>query len=265
MSWRKVVLDCQDGLVKASGYYDTGLTPYVEVPQYQPSFLPAQASSGLLPAAVRYLSGDQKTIVIERPPGYHTLAYTQMYMAGARNHKLYRIPVPWQVYILRITNARSQPQMTACVRPTPLQSLQDPLYVYPLPNVDNDGRVCIHVEGTWPAFAKDHPNTADRAMWMINALWVSGFNENIHYSFDKPRHPKEFHPQLHPADKHKSFERLEKVTVPEVVTWTYPDSGRSLEAAIKNMEMTYDDYGYRAGGGLLERLANDVYHSKARP
>lgn len=256
MTWTKIVIKDD----QAEAYLSTRVAATMAHPDCELFLEGPQAPSGLFPAGLRWISPDWRTVVIERPPAYRTMAYAAMMRYGARDHVQYRIPVPWQVYVVRFGGAAYPPSLSAFVRPTQLERLDDPLFVYPLPNVGGCGGVCMHVEDSWPGFIKQKPAPplADRAFFMINALWMSGFNHNMGNTLSSPeRHAPQFRDKVSP-DGHKVLEQLEQVSLTEVVTWDFPPATTTILAM-----MPGENYGPQpsAGQHFVDTVAYKIYHT----
>lgn len=260
MTWTKVVINEN----KAEAYLNTKVLAETEHPDSSLLLEGPNAPSGLFPAGLRWISPDWRQVVIERPPQYHTMAYAAMMRSGAHGHKQYLIPVPWQVYFVTL-NGDGMPSLCAYVRPTQLEALDDPLYVYPLPNVGAGGGVCMHVEDSWPQFVKQKPSPtlADRAFFMINALWMSGFNHNMGNTLvDRGRHATQFRDKV-TGDGHKVLTELEKVSLAEIVTWDFPKTGSTILGSVDHSNRTY---GPRPTDGqrFVDTVAYRIYNTGKR-
>jgi hypothetical protein len=211
---------------------------------------------GLFPPGLRWISRDRNTVIIERPPSYQTMAYAPTSRYSAKDHEYFRIPVPWQIYIVRFTS-QYPPGLTTFCRPSQLNSADDPLFLYPLPNVGGGGEVCMHVEGQWPKFMEGNPTRAEQSFFMINAMWMSGFNYNMgNIVGDLNRHAEEFRGTAAKCggDTKKILAKLEKVTLDEVVSWTFPKTGSTPQSY-----MTEERVGVSAGQKVVDELASRVY------
>jgi hypothetical protein len=258
LTWTKVVIDDE----KAEAHLNTQVLAEAK-PEPHLLLDGIGAPSGLFPAGLRWISPDWKTVVIERPPQFHTMAYAAMMRSGAHGHKQYRIPVPWQVYIVRFSGDTYPPALSAFVRPAQLEKLDDPLYVYPLPNVGGTGGVCMHVEDSWPEFIKQKPAPAlaDRAFFMINALWMSGFNHNMgNVLSEQFRHAKQFQNKVAHLDGHKVLEELEKVPLTEIVNWDFPTTGMTILSMVENAKVAYPTQG-STGQQFVDQVAYRIYNT----
>lgn len=256
MTWEKVVIE--DG--KATAYHNG--QPLAKADEaalvgYQP------VMAGLFPPGLRWISANWKTLIIERPPAYQQIAYDAAYRASAKDHRMYRIPIPWQIYVVQFHQSLDHyPSLSTFVRPEPLREATDPLYIYPLANVGEGGGVCMHVETQWPPFMKTNPTLAERAFFMINAMWMSGFNHNMGNIIQQTsRHAKEFQPEVSGTD-FQVLERLEHHTVEEVLHWTFPKAPNTLTAFMSPNEISYHDRGVTPGQKFVDELATKVYGAR---
>lgn len=218
---------------------------------------------GILPPAVRWISRDHSRVIFERPPSRMSIYYCHSPAYSAKNHRHYIIPVPWQVYVVTMspTSPRSQPGLQFYVRPGPLRTAEDKLYSYPMPNT-NGGGVCIHVEREYAKLVDAGATIAERVSFMAGALWMSGSNTNAGDVLRSPtRHPKEFLAKESCADAYKVLEALEKYSLSDVLSWTYPDTRATFGSLMQT-----GNYGGGLGqqrGDVVDRLIADIQKARA--
>jgi len=142
-------------------------------------FRPASAPIGLLPPAVRWLSADRKICIFERPPvmqNVEIIARKRDNISHGNQKYMYKIPIPWTVYMC-FFNADYEPvKLKVYVRNEPLSSMDDFLYLIPMHNFYYDSSLCNPI---WNDFYDGQSTLAmgiDRA---YNMVWNSGFNYDL--------------------------------------------------------------------------------------
>lgn len=134
---------------------------------------------GLLPAAVRWISRDGLAVIMERPPSVVNISYKE---------EQYSVPVPWQVWGVRVNPDGRIEKAFLFARPYPMVSLEDELFSFPLPNMSNNGEVTppSRMEISGRAFGE-----------IILAYWArpftGAFNEILE---DKSQIPDEWIPHI---------------------------------------------------------------------
>lgn len=137
--------------------------------------------SGLLPPAIRWISGSGRSVILERPPtvarvGYRPGRAGEHNAAGAYE---YYLPVPWQVYGLCFDPGFTRvTEMMLYLRNTPIMTMDDPLFMFIYPNSFNDGRICLGT-GFHQEFRHAKVQGLGQALsCAVNALWTVDFNED---------------------------------------------------------------------------------------
>lgn len=97
-------------------------------------FTRGRARIGLLPAAVRWISNDRLSIILERPPGFVTTN---------TKDKTFSIPLPWVVWGIRFRKSLLVEKSYLFARNQPIFSEEDILYALPLPNMSENSEVAL--------------------------------------------------------------------------------------------------------------------------
>jgi len=92
------------------------------------------ADPGILPPAVRWISSDNQSVIMERPPQRVELAYKDT---------TYDVPLPWTVWGIRFSKNLQVDSSFLFARPFPISTPEDELFVLPLPNMDTDCSVAM--------------------------------------------------------------------------------------------------------------------------
>lgn len=139
----------------------------------------ADLTSGILPPAVRWISGQGDMFVFERPPRMQTLSYypVEADMIDS-NTKLctYNIPIPWTVYVVVVSATMVPTEIRVFARNSPLESLSDLVYLLPIPNLYYSGALCAPI---FEKFEAQEPTLAAAAQAAYNMVWNSGFNFDL--------------------------------------------------------------------------------------
>lgn len=150
----------------------------VFISNLQPRF-----DTGLLPAAIRWMSKDMLDVVVERPPRQAQMFF---YPGTAReainkNHDSILVNIPWTV-----TTMHFGPRHSKCdgiymfFRSKPLMSMEDILCRAPLPNM-YDNSVCMDERfyGEFHKFlTQKNLCLTDMIHFIMNRIWETGFNYN---------------------------------------------------------------------------------------
>jgi hypothetical protein len=132
----------------------------------------------LLPANVRWISADQRSMLLEEPPGYKSIQFRN---AGKNTFtklaKIYELPHPWLVYgISPGTNGAPYVSHLYAQRAS-LDINSDILFLAsPFPNVFINGRICTHVLMEDDIEGIPYHALVNRA---IDDFWSSVFNLDV--------------------------------------------------------------------------------------
>lgn len=142
-------------------------------------FRPSSAPVGLLPPAVRWISSDRKMVLFERPPVMQNLEIIARKRDGivqGNTKYMYKIPMPWTVYLC-FFNADFEPvKIKVYVRNSPLSSVSDELYLIPVHNFYFDSSLCNPI---WNDFYDGQSTLAMGVERAYNMVWNSGFNYDL--------------------------------------------------------------------------------------
>lgn len=95
----------------------------------------------LPPGTVLYAQRDQMSLyVLEQPPGKRAIKHREGKKRGDTVE--YTIPLPW-VYFLAVFKTFALDSVYVFFRPSRLEDLDSDLFFAPLPNMDNNGLVCL--------------------------------------------------------------------------------------------------------------------------
>lgn len=136
--------------------------------------------SGLLPAAVRYISNSKNLIVFERPPMIMPLTYIptklEVTESYARKAQTYELPIPWTVYVVALDERCDPIHTNVYMRGSSITSMSDAVYALPLPNFYYDSSMCPPITNKY----EDHPITLAHAVAeTYNRVWDSGWNFDL--------------------------------------------------------------------------------------
>lgn len=145
---------------------------------------------GLLPPAVRWISGDKRIVVFERPPAYQRVAFYQMEREQAASLskpgatteapnylRQFVLPMPWIVYVIGLGTGCQPVTVRAYARPGPLTSGNDPVFLLPMLNFYTNSKLCQPIFEKFEAFV---PTVAEGIQQAYNMVWNSGFNYDLH-------------------------------------------------------------------------------------
>lgn len=206
-------------------------------------------SSSLLPPAVRYLSSDRRLIVWERPPTYKTINYTSEYQdnlnVDSPSVNSYRIPIPWQVYVLYLSPEARLANIFMFFRNSQLTNLfQDPLYMPILPNFYENSRLCQAAFETIQQYDRDILSAINAAYEMV---WNSGFNKDTLLAFNHiytGSYVKKNNPlSLHGTGKQKypqnTFDKWTHYSIEDCLSWDWPVAYATLSQFLKDKVYKY--------------------------
>lgn len=139
-----------------------------------------QYTPSIFPPAVHYVSSDSRVLIWERPPCFKTVSYTQSNMANAEyeqvDKNLYRIPIPWQVYVAFLSKDMRIVGLRMFFRNQRL-SYEDNNLAYPyLPNFYSDSSLC---KASLRSVAEYPPTVAGVIQAGIDMVWNTGFNDDL--------------------------------------------------------------------------------------
>lgn len=156
------------------------------------------SQSGLIPRNCRYLEkiGARTLVVIEEPPSVRTLFYyrglTTKHREDLTTEKIkqfkinladydsdpcnFTVALPYIIYIMMFDKTRLE-YIYMAVRPKPIISLTDNLFVPPFPNINSSSSVCLGdgVNGS--------PNIIVATDQVVKRFWASQFNTDYTTNF----------------------------------------------------------------------------------
>jgi hypothetical protein len=85
--------------------------------------------------------------------------------------------IPWQVYLVILNENKTPAIVGAFLRPSPLRSLLEPVYCFPLPNIYADGRICTPVVSSIAEI--ESQNIGQVVQNAYQMFWSSSFNYDL--------------------------------------------------------------------------------------
>jgi hypothetical protein len=136
--------------------------------------------SGILPPGVRAVGSNY--IVFERPPCYQNVFFNKDKVHSEMSDDditLFRIPVPWQVYIVVFDTNYYVSQVGMYFSPTSLTSINQPLYLAPLPNFYTDGSLCRPMFSNIEEIERYPKNLSGVISCAYDWIWNNGTNNDL--------------------------------------------------------------------------------------
>lgn len=142
--------------------------------------------SGLLPPMVKWVSLKKDVIVFEKRPEIkkisiipETKSIVEEMTQEAIDFKSFVVElfIPWQVYVVILNENKTPAVVGAFLRPTPLKSLLEPVYCFPLPNIYADGRICTPVVSSIAEI--ESQNIGQVVQNAYQMFWSSSFNYDL--------------------------------------------------------------------------------------
>lgn len=97
-------------------------------------FSQGKAKLGLLPAAIRWISNDNLSVILERPP---------QIVEACTIDGIIKIPLPWIVWGVRLNIDHLVEKSYLFARNRPIFTEQDELYALPMPNMSRNSQVAL--------------------------------------------------------------------------------------------------------------------------
>lgn len=171
-------------------------------------------------AGIRSISPAQDYIILERPPTYKMISFTPVAQdASVYDQKekfLYRIPIPWQVYIIALDHHFNIINLFMFFRKSPLSSasFEDELFYPYFTNFYGDSRVC---KASLNSVTRYEPSIQGACIAAYEMIWSSGFNLDVHKTMDHYSASKHWAPlfKVNAYDQHaysQFYTHLSKMT-----------------------------------------------------
>lgn len=205
----------------------------------------AYVPSITMPPAIRYLSPDHSIVLWERPPGYVTFQFTEAMQEQIQSDALpgvsLRLPVPWQRYILLLSQDNKIGNLFLFFAQHEIRSLDDDALCHaPILNFYGNNRLC-------PASYTNIPQYEHTLLGAIEAahdiVWNSGFNWDTVLAIKNfyGRTSKN-HPLRRTMDTIPSMYRLwANRPLSEVMSWQWPRVYDSFNHFLTSGDL-YHDY-----------------------
>lgn len=181
-SYKVIVTDYQDRSVSLTGKKATNYIKSTYLSGYiNNNDLPVD--SGILPPGVRMLG--QNYVVFERPPTYQNVFYNvnrvedQQTDEDSENIILYRIPMPWQVYIATFTKDYYINDVYMFFSNTSLFTKDQEVYLPPLPNFYTNGLLCRPVFAHMEDIERYPKNLSGIIAGAYDWIWNNGTNNDL--------------------------------------------------------------------------------------
>lgn len=184
-TYKVIVTDHQDNSVSLTGLKATDYIKSTYLSGYiNNNDLPVD--SGILPPGVRMLG--QNYVVFERPPTYQNVFYNVNRVEeqnpdedneNSPNIFLYRIPMPWQVYIATFTKDYYINDVYMFFSNTSLFTADQELYLAPIPNFYTNGLLCRPVFAHMEDIERYPKNLSGVVAGAYDWVWNNGTNNDL--------------------------------------------------------------------------------------
>ena len=215
----------------------------------------------IMPPAVRHISKDRSIIVFERPPGYCTFYYSneaqQNLNADRQSNQHYRLPLPWQRYVLVVSPEGRLINIFLYFGHDQLRSLNfDRLYLAPLHNFYLSGRLCMASFTTLPDI---EPTIFGAINGAYNMIWGSGYNADTNQAqANLTRTVKLTNNPLANVgtvtDPNRYYERWSRASLEDVMYWGWTPSWDSINTLLEHKDEIYHDATSTASHDILVKM-----------
>lgn len=178
-SFKVVVSDHEDNVVMLNGNKALAYLAETLLSGYS-SIDSASSDSGIMPPGVRMVG--KNYIVFERPPTYQNIFYnpdkvhSQM---SDQDVQVFRIPMPWQIYIASFTNDYYVSEVSMYFSNTSLMSKEQHLYLAPLPNFYTNGSLCRPMFSDMTDVERYPKNLSGVMACAYDWIWNNGTNNDL--------------------------------------------------------------------------------------
>lgn len=196
--------------------------------------------TGLLMPAIRWISRDRKSVLVERQPELRLVEYSNKKAAyvDKESTKLYMLPMPWTLFFIQfgrddLTRINS---ISICARNSSLSSEADTLYCLWLPNLMDAHMMCLgHTfNDSYSNQTTNHIShtgkleLSDAAAIAISLVWSVGFNNDA--AAARPFVPDAFSDNLieYTHGQHAMMEFWESQSLETILGWEYKTNGSTL-------------------------------------
>lgn len=157
-------------------------------------FKSTKKSTDILPPVTRWVSKDNSTIAVERPPFSCTIKYEDIqgeidpdyhdsdcdpdYGCDCEREPTsfnFSLNIPWTVWFFQLNDEHLQDSKVFC-RPGPLTSFDDELFALPVTNLYGDARICW---GSNIPVYKEYGSLSSFVLDAINGFWTDTFNNDL--------------------------------------------------------------------------------------
>lgn len=221
--------------------------------------------TGILPPVVRYVSNDNLSCLIERPPHRATIEYKDGPSYDKKSEvKLYNIAMPWTVFGVTLSKKLMIYSVFIWYRNDQIWSPADKLYSPVLPNVYPEGGICISESNSGAIYKTRHKDLASAVSLAISTFWGSTFNRDLS-GFHDTCLPEYVRNKIKDNDPYKSVDALdvmnalEALTSDEALEIQYVDSGYTVGSIIKRMENNSSHY--RKGVSSLSSFFTPMFNA----
>lgn len=237
--------NCSINYVKTSSFDDIALVSsdkFEASVRAQLPYIPAVN----IPPAIRYISPDHSVILWERPPGYVPFNLTEkmqeeILSADAPSRSSLRLPVPWQRYIMLLSQDNRIANLFMFFANEQIRSLEyDALCCAPIPNFYGNNRLCPASYSTIPNYDKTLTGAVEAA---YDLVWGSGFNWDtvlgIKQYMAKKNQISSFL-TYYQNDFKAMFLAWSKQSLTKVMSWDWPKTYESFSHFLSTKDLYYD-------------------------
>jgi len=128
---------------------------------------------------------DNSTIVYEKPPTNKNIFYINQQVDSIDEESeehIYTLPIPWQVYVItysKISDDLNLNNVYMYFSNTSIRSLDQPVYLPPLPNLYSNGELCRPMFDSMEDITPDTNDINGLIQLSYNWVWNSGSNADL--------------------------------------------------------------------------------------
>jgi len=183
-------------------------------------------SSGLLFPTIRYVSPDKSWVIMEKRPQEMALNIYPALLSSISSSGIIKflLPIPWTVYAIRLNEYGFPVESYIFARNRTINSDDDRLYLLPLPNCYDSGRLCLPSEEESSAVTTSI-NLGESINIAYHKIWSSNFNMDLNSAILRLN---EVRSELHISticsnNVIRMLKRWEEASFEEVLSWEWPN------------------------------------------
>lgn len=194
---------------------------------------------GLMMPAIRWISRDRRTVLVERQPELRLMEYSNKKAAVVTqaSTKMYMLPMPWTVYLIVFsTDLQRVNYVYMYARNSALASEDDPVYRMWLPNFTDPNKFCLG-----STFADSYTTLRNTFMQnmgrfemndaittVMTLIWSVGFNNDAPAQVLQIPSAIPEDVQSHANGQHEFLKFWEEQSLETVLGWTYRQSTHKI-------------------------------------